>query len=226
MKIPFAISTQAILAGLACFLLVAPVSAQSKYAVIDLKKVFDGYWKTKQADAQLKERGAEFQKQGKDLQESYQKANEEYKKLLDSASDQAIASEEREKRKKTAEAKLRDIQEIETQINQFERSARNQLGELTRRMRDSVLRKIQEVIAAKAKSAGYALVWDTAAESKNETPIIVFSSGENDLSDTVLAELNVDAPAEFLKPAADKPAAEKNAPAPAPVPAKKDSKKK
>ena len=211
----------AILAGLACFLFAAPVSAQSKYGVIDLKKVFDGYWKTKQADAQLKERGAEFQKQGKDLQDSYQKANEEYKKLLDSASDQAIASDERDKRKKTAESKLRDIQEIETQINQFERSARNQLGELTRRMRDSVLRRIQEVIATQAKAAGYSLVWDTAAESKNETPIIVYSNGENDISDSVLKELNLDAPAEFLKPTPEKPAA-----APAPAPAKKDSKKK
>lgn len=184
-----------------CLAMAIPAHAETKVGIISLKKVFDGFWKTKQADVQLKDRAAEFDKQRKDLIEGYQKANEEYKKLLDSAGDQAVSTEERDKRKKSAETKLREIQEIETQVNQFDRTARATLNEQQRRMRDSILREIQEVIATKAKTAAFSIVLDTAAESVNNTPILVYTNGENDITDDVLRQLNISAPADFLKPA-------------------------
>lgn len=184
-----------------CLAVVIPAHAETKVGIISLKKVFDGFWKTKQADVQLKERAAEFDKQRKDLIEGYQKSNEEYKKLLDSAGDQAVSTEERDKRKKSAETKLREIQEIETQVNQFDRTARATLNEQQRRMRDSILREIQEVISTKAKTAAFSMVLDTAAESINNTPILVYNNGENDITDDVLRQLNISAPADFLKTA-------------------------
>lgn len=182
-----------------------PASAQPKTGTVNLKKVFDGYWKTKQADLQLKDRAGEFQKQSNELIENYKKANEEYKKILDSASDQALATEEREKRKKASETKLMELKDLEVQIRQFDNSAKSNLGEQQRRMRESILKEIQEAVAAKAKAAGYSLVWDTAAESVNSTPVIVYSSNENDLSDDVLKQLNLNAPADLPKPAEVKP---------------------
>jgi outer membrane protein len=184
-----------------CLAVVIPAQAETKVGIISLKKVFDGFWKTKQADVQLKERAAEFDKQRKDLIDGYQKANEEYKKLLDSAGDQAVSTEERDKRKKSAETKLREIQEIETQVNQFDRTARATLNEQQRRMRDSILREIQEVIATKAKTAAYSVVLDTAAESVNNTPVLVYNNGENEITEDVLRQLNISAPADFLKTA-------------------------
>lgn len=198
---------QAVLLAVAVGCLAAtPASGQSKTGSVNLKKVFDGYWKTKQADMQLKDRAGEFQKQSNELIESYKKANKEYKKILDSASDQALASDERDKRKKAAETKLMELKDLEAQIGQFDRSAKSNLGEQQRRMRDSILKEIQEAVAAKAKAAGYSMVWDTAAESVNSTPVIVYSSNENDMSDEVLKQLNLNAPADQPKPAAEKPA--------------------
>src|SRR5262249_37445130 len=73
--------------------------AQPKIATVDLRKVFEGYYKTKQADSQLRERGADAEKQYKSMLDDYTKANDEYKKLVESANDQAVSSEERDKRK-------------------------------------------------------------------------------------------------------------------------------
>jgi outer membrane protein len=159
-KIP---ASKWILTVIAMVCLAIPMQAQSKTGLINLKKVFDGYWKTKQADSQLKERAGEFDKQRKELIDGYQKANEEYQKLLDGANDQALSAEERDKRKKSAETKLRDIKEMETQVNQFDRTARTTLSEQQRRMRDAILREIQDVISTKAKAAGFTMIWDTAA---------------------------------------------------------------
>jgi outer membrane protein len=187
-------------------LAVTPASAQPKTGTVNLKKVFDGYWKTKQADLQLKDRAGEFQKQSNELIENYKKANEEYKKILDSASDQALATEEREKRKKASETKLMELKDLEVQIGQFDRSAKTNLGEQQRRMRENILKEIQEAVATKAKAAGYSMVWDTAAESINSTPVVVYTTNENDLSEEVLKQLNLNAPADLPKPAEEKPA--------------------
>jgi outer membrane protein len=196
----------ALLTGAACISLVLPARAQSKLATINLQKVFDTYWKTKQADGRLQERNEEFKKTNKELTEGYQKANEEYKKLIESAGDQAMSADEREKRKKQAEVKLSDIQGLESQIRQFQNTARSTLIEEQRRLRDTILEQIRNVIIAKAKKASYSLVLDTAAQSKNETLVVLYSNGENDMTEDVLKELNKDAPAEFLKPSDDKPA--------------------
>jgi outer membrane protein len=185
-----------------------PAPAAGTIAVVDLKKVFDGYWKTKQADLNLKERAGELDKKRKDMIADLQKAEAEYKKLIESASDSAVSLEERDKRKKSAETKLRELQEIEQSIGQFDRSARTQLGEQQRNMRDKIVMEIRELVNKKARSVGYAAVLDSAAESAVGTPVVLFNASLPDLTEEIISQLNATAPAGALV-----------TPAPAPAPA-------
>jgi outer membrane protein len=196
-------------------LLSSSAFAQNKVATVDLKKCFDNYWKTKQADANLKERAAEMDKTRKGMVDDFQKANDEYKKLLDGANDQAVSAAERDKRKQAAESKLIEIRQLQQNIEAFDRQARTTLAESQRRLRDNLLKEIRELVSAKAKARGFALVLDTAAETRNETPVLLFTSGENDLTEEVVKELNAGAPP--ITPAAGAGAT----PAPAAPPAKK-----
>ena len=59
-------------------------------------------------------------------------------------------------------------------------------------------------IDGKAKSAGYSLVLDAAAESVNNTPVLLFTNGENDITEAILSQLNATAPVELPKPAEKK----------------------
>jgi len=203
----------AFIAALGLGLFTSALQAQQKIAVINLRTVFDGYWKTKQSDVTVKDRQAEFEKERKKMLEDYQKANEEYGKLKDSASDPAISAEERDKRKKLAESKLVEIKEIEQSITQFDRQFRANITDQIKRMRDNIMREIRELINTKAKAANYTLVVDTAADSLNQTPIILFSSGAPDLTDEILTQLNANAPAGALttpEKAGDKAAEKKD----------------
>ena len=175
--------------------------AQTRTATVDLRKLFDGYWKTKQADAALKDRAADLDKEFKSLGDDYKKTGEEYQKLLASANDQAVSAEERDKRKQSAEAKLKEIKEKQETMGQFERQARSTLDEQRRRMRETILGEIRTQLNAKAKIAGYGLVVDSAAESINNTPVFLYNNGENDMTDDVLKQLNLGAPLETTKPA-------------------------
>jgi outer membrane protein len=167
---------------------------QPKIAIVDMKKAFDGYYKTKQAEAQIKERATDSDKVYKGMIEDYKKANEEYRKLIDSSNDQAVSNEEREKRKKSAEAKLLELQEIEKSVKQFEQQARTSIGEMEKRMRDKIVGEIREVVNARAKAGGFTLVFDLAAVTAYQTPIILYSAGENDLTESIIKEINANAP--------------------------------
>ncbi len=188
-----ALGLSLVLAALTC-----AAQAQPKIAVINLKTVFDGYWKTKQSDVSIKDRQAEAEKDRKKMIEDYQKANEEYRKLSESASDPAVSSEERDRRKKSAEGKLVEIKEIEQNIQQFDRQFRTQITDQIKRMRDNIMREIREVVTAKAKAGAYNLVLDAGAESVSQTPILLFQSGAPDMTEDVLTELNAKAPAGAL----------------------------
>ena len=54
--------------------------------------------------------------------------------------------------------------------------------------------EIKDKVRAKAKAGNYTLVVDTAAESVNNTPVLLYTTGETDITDAVLADLNINAP--------------------------------
>ena len=177
---------------LLCSLLNVSAFAETKIATMSLAKAFDGYWKTKQADAALKDRQAELKKSETEMSDSWNKAKEEYQKLSAAASDQAVSADERDKRKKDAEGKLKDMKDIEANAAQFQRQAGAILQEEKSRKTKNLLDEIKLAVAGKAKAGGYTLVLDSDS--------VLFTSGESDITDTVLAQLNAGAPAELSKP--------------------------
>ena len=155
------------------FLMAGSAWGQGRIATVDLRKLFDNYWKTKQADAALKDRAADIEKEHKNMIEEWKKAKEDYQTLLGEANNQTLSLEEREKRKKSAEDKFKQLKDSEDAITQYERSARSQLDEQKKRMRDSIVDEIRTTVNGKAKAASYALVIDTASESANNTPVVL-----------------------------------------------------
>jgi len=184
-------------------LMAVPALAEQRIAIIDLRKVFDNYWKRQQAEAALKSTGAEMDKELKGLQEDYQKAQDDYKKLLESANDQSVTSEERDKRKTAAENKLLQLKDAENTMRTFVDTARDKLDSQKKRMRDNILADIRAAISAKAKAGSYTLVIDSASDSFNQTPVLLYTNGENDMTDAILSQLNAGAPpaSDAAKPA-------------------------
>ncbi|HYE29868.1 MAG TPA: OmpH family outer membrane protein [Methylomirabilota bacterium] len=164
--------------------------AQSKIALVDMKKLFEGYYKTMQAGLQVADTLAESEKTLKGMLEEYEKGGEEYKKLLDSANDQAVNADERAKRKTSAEKKLLEIQEIEKSVTQFRRTTQVNINERNKRMRDEIVKQIRDIVAQKAKAGSYNLVFDSSGESFNQTPVVLYSEGASDLTKEILTELN------------------------------------
>lgn len=191
---------------LLCGLLAGSAWGQNRVATVDLQKVFDKYWRTEQAIASLKDRLAQFEKSRQEMVAGMKKMNEEYQKLLEDANNQALSAEQRDKRKKTAEDKLRDLKNGKDELDQFDRVANATLVEQKARMRKNILDEIKLAVDSKAKAGGYSLVVDSGAQTyvadptgPYYSPIIVYASNDNDLTEVVLSQLNAGAPVETPK---------------------------
>jgi len=185
--------------------------ADYRIATVDLGRVFTNYWKTKQAQAAIDEHRTDIEKTGKDMMTTFTKAKEDYQKMLDSMNDPAVSAQERDKRKKAADDKLKDLKDQDDALAQFDRASRASLEEQLKRTRDNIVADIRIAVTAKAKLDGYTLVIDTAAQTINNTPVILYSvPGDNDITEAVIKQINMGAPMDIPKsddpPAAAKPA--------------------
>ena len=173
-------------------LLNASAFAEVKIATINLAKTFDGYWKTKQVQSSLKERQAQLEKDLREKVENFEKGKQEYQKLYNAANDSAVSSEESAKRQREVADKKRDLGKSEADIKQYQAQASTTLQEEERLKTKYLFDEIKLAIAGKAKEGGYALVLDAGT--------LLYASGDNDITDTVLAQLNANAPAELARP--------------------------
>lgn len=184
--------------------------AEYRIATVDLGRVFTNYWKTKQAQLVIDQQKSDIESKRNDMTGTFTNAMEDYRKMLDAVNDPAVSSQERDKRKKATEDKLKDLQQQRDGLDQFDRASQASMLEQLKRTRDNILSDIRTTISAKAKTDGYTLVIDTASQSANGTPVILYSvPGDNDITDTVIKQINVGAPVETPK-ADDKPAPKVN----------------
>src|SRR2546422_803826 len=102
-----------LLAALAGFPARPASAADLKIGIVNLREVWDKYWKKNQADAALRARGNELEEERKTILKQFDKAKTDYKKAIDDANDQGVSADEREKRKKAAESKLAEMNEID-----------------------------------------------------------------------------------------------------------------
>ncbi len=186
--------------------------AQTKIATVDLRKMFDNYYKTKLAQAAIQEHAAQLDKDDKSMKDDLKKGSDDYQALQQQANDQALSADERDRRKQAAADKLKELQASKAAIDQYERQAQTTLGEQRQRMREKILTEIKAAVATKAKAGGFTLVFDTAGETVNGTMAIVYSNGDNDLTDDILSQLNAGAPIDTTKPLTTAPPSLTNSP--------------
>jgi outer membrane protein len=171
-------------------------SAQTKVATVDMKKLFNGYYKTKLAQASLETRKTELRKEIKDMADGLDKAQADYKQMVDQASDPSISADERDKRKQATADKAKEISNSRAAIDQFQRQAEAQLADQSQRMSTDIVGEIQKAVADKARAGGFSLVMNNAS-----TEVVIFAGADTDITPSVLAQLNAGAPIDVTTPA-------------------------
>jgi Skp family chaperone for outer membrane proteins len=171
-------------------------TAANRIATVDLKKVFDRYYKLDQARKAFEKEEADMEKDLKNMATDVAKSQDEYKKLKDAEDDAMISDTEKAARKAKADAKQDEVKSYQADLGNYEQQAKDKLAIDQQHMMDLLMQDIQSAINAKAKAAGFFLVVDTSARVANgaNTSVVLFSTGENDITDEILKQLNAAAP--------------------------------
>ena len=59
---------------------------------------------------------------------------------------------------------------------------------------DTIIRDIKSMVAVRAKAAGYSLVLDVSGETMRGVTLVLYSNGENDITDALIRSVNAIAP--------------------------------
>jgi len=169
----------------------APASAQSlRIGTVDMKRVFDNYYKTKDAESKINEARNAAKKELEDRMDIAKKALDEVKKLDEDLQNQALSKEAKDQKAKVRSDKAIELQNMDREIREFQASREKQLQEQSMRMRAGIVDDINKVVADRVKAESYNLVFDKSGPSLNGVPIVLYSMDNYDFTDAVIKALN------------------------------------
>jgi outer membrane protein len=190
------------------------LKAQSmvKIGTVDMKLVFEGYYKTKDAEQRINEARNAAKKELEDRMESYQKGVADVQKLNQEIENPALSREAKETKAKSRDEKVGELKNMEREINEFRATREKQLQEQSGRMRQGIVDDITKVVQERVKADSYDVVFDKSGMSLNGVPVVMFAKDPYDFTNDVVTALNKSkgtekaAPAEAAAPTAAAPA--------------------
>ena len=185
--------------ALPVMLVILLVAAADKPAVriatVDLNHVFEKYYRHDLAMKAVEQETADDEKKLKAMEDEGQKMVEERDKLSKDMGDPMITAQERDAIRSRLDSKIRDIASKQNELRTFATHAEQELGVKRDRVAEQLIKEIRVAVDSQAKSGGYTLVIDTSAINVHlGSPAVMYSSGDNDLTEEVLKQINAAAP--------------------------------
>ena len=176
----------------ACLLLssLALTAAEQKIGVVDMDKLFKGFYKTKLSNTKLKKQAEMFKIYAEGLAESQLKLREEFVALRDASLNVAYSETQRESKRMAAQDKYRQLKDKDSEIEQYKREKRMQMRNKELKLRKSILLEIRKTIAKYAKKCGFTVVFDASGRTLNDIPSILYYKTEIDFTDEILEIIN------------------------------------
>tara|TARA_B100000579_G_scaffold408482_1_gene396647 strand:- start:27 stop:626 length:600 start_codon:yes stop_codon:yes gene_type:complete len=170
------------------------LNAATAIGVISLEKVYNGYWRTDVENKKLKTKQEEALDRIKKLEESLRKEGTVLGNMIKAMQDPRLAAAERSNRQQQVQTKQKELQQMQDAIQGFRERTRKDLELDMRKQREQIMEEIQQIVSNEAKKRKLNLVLDEAARSAAIAPIVIFTDGENDLTEEVLRQLNLSDP--------------------------------
>ena len=187
-------------------------SAELKIGTVDMKKLFESYWRTKEAETKMSETRAvlkrdldERMEKRKELQDSIEKLNDDIKKP-------ELSKDRTQTKMKERDDKIGEWQTMMRELQQYQAEKEKQLADQTLRIRNGIVEEILKIVTEKTQAENFDLVFDTSGNSINNVPVIIFAKPSYDFTKEIIEKLNASRPKSTApeKPEApEKPAAPK-----------------
>ncbi len=174
------------------------VGADLKVAVADVNRVFNEFYKTREAADVIQDELATVRREINERMAVYKQLVDEINRLMKEASE--LSPELGRAKRMEADEKKSEMQSLERQISQHQERRQRQIETEQATKRRDLFAQIFGVVGAKSKEKGFDLVFDKSGAGLSQMPMLLHANPETiyDLTEEVIAELNKDAPAGFI----------------------------
>lgn len=161
-----------------------------KIAAVDMAKVFSEYYKTKKAEAELKDRAQGFDKELRERAAELKKMDDELAKLKEDAENPAFTEDKRMEKRKLAEAKFSEYRVMGTQLQDSAQMRRKDLDEQRAKMRSTLVDEITKAIQDKARKDGYTLVVDKSGLTFSGVSPFIYVQDSLEITSEIIKIIN------------------------------------
>ncbi|MBQ9804660.1 MAG: OmpH family outer membrane protein [Lentisphaeria bacterium] len=175
---------------LAALVAVTVSAASPRIAVVDLRRVFKEYYKSRIAEEFIKQQAESARLYLGQLTKQLEALRADARRLGTNAMNQALDPALKAKADADAAAALRKVAEKEAEIKLYTGERAREIQELEQRRRAEIIADIRAEINRRAVVGGYELVLDSSGMTTNDLPAVLVFSAKNDISNAVIRELN------------------------------------
>tara|TARA_S200000501_G_scaffold52639_1_gene42764 strand:- start:4807 stop:5376 length:570 start_codon:yes stop_codon:yes gene_type:complete len=164
--------------------------ADQKIAYVNLKELFEKFYKTELAQDQINQQIDEVSYERELRLDDINSIRKEIEKLREESRDEMLTDEARKNKRFQLEDRLIEMQEAQSDMKEYETLRRKQIEEQNSRMQKGLIDEIQSVIVNFAEEKNFDCVIDNSANSSTGTDIILFVGENADITAEVLGRLN------------------------------------
>jgi len=165
-------------------------AAEMKIAVLDLKKAFQEYEKTKTMEIKLNQQIEVFREYSNQLKQQYENLRKQYESARDDSQNIAYSGAERENKRQKAKQLYESLMLKEQEMRSYTESRATQIQEMQTKLRDEVIEDIRRVVHNKAVLEGYTLVLDLSGDAQDNVGFVIYSQSNLDITESVIQDLN------------------------------------
>ncbi len=179
-----------ILSLFAATLALNQVSAEVNIGTVDMKKVFENYKKTKDAEQRISEMRNKYKKELDERMEKLKGMKDDIDKLTEETKKAELSVEKRQEKAKKRDEVANEANTLWRDVQQSQQEKEKQLADHSVRMRNGIVEEIKKVIDKAVATKGYDLVFDKSGPSLNGVNIVLHSKESWDFTKDVIDELN------------------------------------
>jgi len=172
-------------------------SAELTIVTVSMQKLFDGYYKSTEANARLESINEQAVSEAQDKQGELQAMADQIRQMQEELQNPVLSEESIAEK----QVELQNIAEAgrqkQAEFQQWQQQTRNDLNARSQEIRNGLIDEIVKIINEIAlKDLGADLVLDTSDILGTGVPTILYADSDLDITEQVLVKLNADAPAE------------------------------
>jgi outer membrane protein len=182
----------------AAALVVAPLTSRAQVApkilVVDLAKLFDGHWKTKEQMEKIRADETKAQDHAAAIQKEGDTLVAQFKELDEQTKNPASTVEAKAKAQADAQKLYGQIQQKQSELNSFAQDTQNSLRQRTQAFKTLMIEEISKAAVTIANQKGATFLFDKSGPTMVGVSNILYSDPALDITDEVKVVLEKDAP--------------------------------